>query len=69
MPEPVYTLAHLTPEQERLLNEAEGTLGGPVLLAYSKDQVEASQLTPNQLACVEGLEKKLGLVILAVQPT
>ncbi len=67
MPESVWTLAKLTPEQERLLKEAEATLGGGVLLAFSRQQVLPSQLTPSQLECLEGLEKQLGLVILAVK--
>ncbi len=69
MPEAVWTLAQLTPEQERVLKEAEATLGGGVLLAFSKTQVTPSSLTPSQIECLEGLEKKLGLVVLAVQPT
>ncbi len=67
MPESVWTLAKLTPEQERLLKEAEATLGGGVLLAFSRQQVAPSHLTPSQLECLEGLEKQLGLVILAVK--
>lgn len=69
MPEPVWTLANLTPEQEQLLKEAEGTLGGSVLLAFKRGQVIPSQLTPSQLECLQGLEEKLGLTILAVRPS
>ncbi len=66
MPE-IWTLAPLTPEQERLIKEAEATLGAGVLLAYRRGQVEPSHLTPSQLECLEGLEQKLGLTILAVE--
>ncbi len=68
MPEAIWTLASLTPEQERLLKEAEATLGGGILLAYRSGTVEVSQLTESQLECLQGLEQKLGLTILAVQP-
>jgi len=68
MPDNVWTLAHLTPEQLRLLQEAEATLGGGVLLAFQREQVTPSQLSPSQLECLEGLERQLGLTILAVQP-
>lgn len=68
MPETIWTLAHLTPEQERALKEAEATLGGGVLLAFQRGEVTPTQLTPSQLECLQGLEQKLGLTILAVQP-
>ena len=68
MAEPIWTLAHLTPEQERLLKQAEGILGGPLLLAYRRDQIVVSQLTPSQLQYLQSVEQELGLTILAVQP-
>ncbi len=68
MPEAIWTLAKLTPEQESLLKEAEASLGGGILLAFSRTEVVPSQLTSSQVECLEGLEKKLGLVVLAVQP-
>ncbi len=72
-----YALASLTREQERQLKDAEATLGGGILLAYGKGgggAVQApagiaySDLTASQVECLEGLEKQLGLVILAVRP-
>ncbi len=71
-----YALASLTSEQERLLQEAESTLGGGILLAYSESGggeggpsgVAYSDLTASQVECLEGLEKQLGLVVLAVRP-
>ncbi len=72
-----YALANLTPEQERLLKDAESTLGGGILLAYSRSDggavrapsgVAYSDLTVSQVECLEGLEQKLDLVILAVRP-
>ena len=72
-----YALADLTPEQERLLREAEETLGGGILLAYGESSsgtghapagIAYSELTASQVECLEGLEKQLGLVVLAVRP-
>jgi hypothetical protein len=72
-----YALANLTPDQERLLREAEDTLGGGILLAYSEADgrsggaptgIAYSDLTASQVECLEGLEKQLGLVVLAVRP-
>ncbi len=68
MTEGIWTLAQLTPEQERLLKEAEATLGGGVLLAFARTRAVPSQLTPSQVECLAGLEKQLGLVVVAVQP-
>lgn len=67
MPESVWTLAKLTPEQERLIKEAEATLGDGVILAFSKDQVIPSQLTPSQLERLQQLERTLGIAIVAVK--
>ncbi len=64
----VYTLAELTPEQERLLKEAEKTLGDCILLAYSDRQLSLADLTESQMECLQGLEEKTGLTILAVRP-
>ena len=69
MPDAIWTLAHLTPEQEQALKEAEATLGAGVLLAFKRGEVSPSQLTPSQLECLQGLEQKLGLTILAVRPS
>ncbi len=64
----VYTLKHLTPDQERLLKEAEGSLGGGVLLAFSDEQVRPTDLNDSQIECLKGLEEKLGMTVLAVEP-
>jgi hypothetical protein len=68
MPQGIWTLTHLTPEQEQLLKEAESTLGANLLLAFSDGQVELSQLNESQLECLKGLEDKLGMTVLAVKP-
>jgi hypothetical protein len=68
MQQSIWTFAHLDPEQERLVKEAEATLGGGVLLAYRPADVSPSQLTPSQLECLRGLEQKLGVVLVAVRP-
>ncbi|MHB0870986.1 MAG: hypothetical protein ACYC5J_16245 [Chloroflexota bacterium] len=65
----IYTLSHLTEEQERLLKESESTLGGGVLLAYREGEVEPAQLNESQMECLKGLEEKLGMTILAVWPS
>lgn len=67
MDQAIWTLAKLTPEEERLLKEAEAALGAGVLLAFKHDRASPSSLTPSQLECLHGLEQKLGLVIVAVQ--
>jgi hypothetical protein len=64
----IWTLAHLTPEQERLVKEAETELGGSLLLAYKIGDIVASPLDEHQVAYIQDLEEKLGLTILAVQP-
>ena len=68
MPETMWTLARLTPEQERLLKEGEATLGSGVVLAYAKGEVTPSELTPSQMECLQGLEQKLGMTLVVVKP-
>jgi hypothetical protein len=68
MQQTIWALANLTPEQERLLKEAEATLGSGVLLAFKGSEVTPSELTPSQLACLQGLEQRLGMVIVALHP-
>jgi hypothetical protein len=67
MQQTIWALADLTPEQERLLEEAEATLGAGVLLAFKGSEATPSQLTASQLACLQGLEQRLGVVIVALQ--
>lgn len=69
MPAKIWTLSHLTPDEEKLLKEAEATMGGKVLLAYEPDQVEAAPLDESQLECLQGLEQKLGMAVVAVEPS
>lgn len=64
----IYTLRQLTPEQEQMIKEAEQSLGGGVLLAFSDNQVRPADLNPSQLECLQGLEEKMGMTILAVEP-
>ena len=63
----VFTLKHLTPDQEQMLKEAEDSLGGGVLLAYSDEQVRPTDLDESQIECLQGLEEKLGATIIAVR--
>ena len=67
MPETIWTFATLTPEQQQLVKDAEATLGDGVILAFAKNQVSPSDLTPSQLECLQGLEQKLGMSIVAVK--
>lgn len=64
----VFTLTHLSEEQERLLKEAESTLGANVLLAFSDRTVRPSQLNESQIEYLKELEEKIGATILAVEP-
>ena len=67
MPELYWTLATLTPEQEKEIKEAEAALGeGVALLAFQRGIVSSSQLTEEQIDILDRLERKLGLAILAV---
>ena len=67
MPQGVWTLSHLTAEQEQALKEAEATLGFNVLLAYSEGQVTPSQLNQDQLQYLQDLEHRLGVTLIAVE--
>ncbi|HEX9015123.1 MAG TPA: hypothetical protein VF960_03855 [Chloroflexota bacterium] len=64
----IFTLTHLNEEQERLLKEAESTLGANILLAFSDSTVRPSQLDESQLECLQGLEEKIGVTVIAVEP-
>ena len=68
MKQTIWTRAELTPEQARTLKEAEATLGSGVLLAFKGSGIAPRQLTPSQLDCLRGLEQRLGLVLVALQP-
>ena len=67
MPQRMWTLGDLTEEQERMLKEAEASMGGDILLAYQQAPAEPADLTPEQLRQVEELEKKLGMVVVALR--
>ena len=67
MPEFIWTYAKMTPEQVQALKEAETTLGAGLLLAFQRNKVDVSGLTESQIECLEGLERQLGVVILAVK--
>jgi hypothetical protein len=67
MKQAIWTLARLGPDQQQLLEEAEATLHGGVLLAFEERQATPTSLTPSQLECLRGLEQRLGIVIVAVE--
>ncbi len=60
-----WTLANLTDEQLGKLKEAEQTLGPFNLLAYQPVPVQPAQLNASQTECLQGLEKILGVTIVA----
>jgi hypothetical protein len=67
MPNGVWTLAHLNPDQEQELKEAERDIGGGVLLAFSPAPINPSDLSPDQLNKLHDEEKKLGVTLVAVR--
>ena len=68
MPAKVWSLSHLSQEEERLLKQAEATMGGKLLLAYEPGQVEPAQLDTKELQSLQELEQRLGMSVVAVAP-
>jgi hypothetical protein len=64
----IWSLAKLSPEQERHLKDLEGRIGNGVLLAYARAEFTPARLNRAQLEELRKLEEELGLVILAVKP-
>ncbi len=65
MKDTVWKIAGLTDEQLKQLKEAEKTLGPFNLLAFQSIPIQTAQLNESQLECLQGLEKNLGLTIVA----
>jgi hypothetical protein len=65
MNDTVWKIADLTDEQLKEIKEAEKTLGPFSLLAFQPVRLDTAQLNPSQLECLQGLEKNLGITIVA----
>ncbi len=65
MNETVWKIADLTDEQLKEIKEAEKTLGPFSLLAFQPVRLETAALNPSQLECLQGLEKNLGVTLVA----
>lgn len=63
----VWSFAHLNPNQEQALKEAEQSVGDGILLALSETKVTPSDLSPDQMEKLHDAEKKLGVTLVAVR--
>lgn len=62
----LYVLANLNNEQLEQVKEAERTLIPDIeILAFKSADSEVARLNPSQLECLQGLEQKLGLTLVA----
>lgn len=70
MKDQVWVLAKLSDQQLEEVKEAERTLGSPLnILAFRQVDSKVAQLNGSQLDCLQGLEKKLGLALVAYNKT
>ncbi len=67
MAEKMWEVADLDIEQLRLLQEAEQTFGPVNLIAFDSIPANVAKLNASQVECLQGLEKKLGLTVVAYQ--
>lgn len=77
MTNPTWTWADLSPDQQRLLSEAEQSLGADYLLAFAPggaapaderrpvSGITTAALSESELECLNGLENQLGSVVVA----
>ncbi len=63
----LYRLAKLNDAQLKEIKEGESTLGSLNLLALQPIDLELAKLDASQMECLQGLEKNMGLTIVAVQ--
>jgi len=59
--------SNLGPEDFKAINALEQELATP-LLAFARLDLNASEVTPAQLARIQDLEKRLGMSLVAVKP-
>ncbi len=67
MNDQVWKLSNLSSEQIQKLLEAEPTLGPVNLLAFDSISLKPPSLNPSQVECLQGLEKVLGVTLVAFQ--
>ncbi len=67
MSDQVWKLANLSQEQIQKLKEVEPTLGNINILAFSPVTLQPASLNPSQVECLQGLEKILGVTLVAFQ--
>ncbi len=68
MNDKVWTPAKLSQQQLDMVKEAERTLGSPInILALEAIQGNPASLNASQTECLQGLEKKLGVVLVALK--
>jgi hypothetical protein len=65
MSDQVWILAKLSQDQLELVHEAERTLGPFQLLVFKPAELPLGKLNESQLECLRGLEKNLGMTVLA----
>ncbi len=61
----IWELANLNKEQLDLIRQAEQTLDSVSLVAFDSVNADVAKLNESQIECLQGLEKKLGLTIVA----
>ncbi len=66
----VFVLANLDDEQLNEVKEAEKTLASDIeILAFKSAQTDVAHLNASQVECLQGLEQKLGLTLIAYTKT
>ncbi len=65
MADKIWELANLNKEQLDLIRQAEQTLDSVSLVAFDSVNADVAKLNESQIECLQGLEKKLGLTIVA----
>lgn len=61
----IWMLANLTDDQLKLVREAEQTLGSISVLVFRPADLKVAGLNESQIECLQGLEKKLGMMVVA----
>ncbi len=67
MNDKIWKLANLSDQQLREIKAAEPTLGSINLLAFQTVELAPAHLNESQIECLQGLEKKLGVALVAYQ--
>jgi hypothetical protein len=61
----IWMLANLTDDQLKLVREAEQTLGSINVLVFRPADLKVAGLNGSQIECLQGLEKQLGMMVVA----